>query len=147
MKTKLDFSLCLITTLAFAGALLRAAAWPFGAAIFPLAATTVGLALATAGMLAPLLGASRDKPGPTETGLEPKEAVTFGWILSFFALVALAGFQWGLPLATLIYLKLEGKVPTIPTVIYSGGCWLFLYAARAWLHLPLHEGLVFLGSI
>jgi hypothetical protein len=145
MRSKLDFSLCLISALVFAGALLRATNWPFAAAVFPLAATAAGLALALSGLIAPLFGASRDIPGTTGAGLSRKEAITFGWIFSFFVLVALLGFQWGLPIATLLYLKLEGKAANLPSVIYAAGSWLFLYAAQAWLHLPLYEGFVFLG--
>lgn len=146
MKSKLDLLLCLMVALAFAAASLRAMYWPFAAAVFPLAATTVGLSLAITALVAPWFGVSRDASGRTEAGLNQKEAATFCWILSFFALVALLGFEWGLPLATLTYLKLEGKAPITASVIYAGGCWLFLHAARAWLHLPLYEGFAFLGS-
>jgi len=146
MKSKIDFLLCLIAALAFAGALSRATDWPFAAALFPIVAATVGLGLALSGLIAPLIGGSHDVSGTTEVGLSRKEAITFGWIFSFFALVALLGFQWGLPIATLTYLKFEGKAANLPSIIYAAGCWLFLYAAQAWLHLPLYEGILFLGS-
>jgi len=145
MKSKLDFLLCLIAALVFGGALFRATDWPFAAALFPLVAAAVGLVLALSGLIVPLIGGSHDVSGTTEAGLSRKEAITFGWIFSFFALVALLGFQWGLPIATLIYLKFEGKARNLLSIIYAAGCWLFLYAAQAWLHLPLYEGILFLG--
>lgn len=146
MRSKIDFSLCLISALVFAGALIRATNWPFAAAVFPLAATAAGLVLAVGGLITPLFGGAREPSGAGAAGWSRKEAVTFGWIFGFFAGVALMGFQWGLPIATLAYLKLEGKAANLPSVIYAAGCWLFLYAAQAWLHLPLYEGFVFLGS-
>ncbi len=146
MKSKLDFLLCLIAALAFSGALFRATNWPFAAALFPLVAATVGLVLALSGLIASFFGDSRDVSDTTERGLSRKEAITFGWIFSFFALVALLGFQWGLPIATLIYLKFEGKAANLASVFYASACWLFLYAAQAWLHLPLYEGIVFTGA-
>lgn len=146
MKSKLDFLLCLIMTLVFAGALLRATSWPFAAAIFPFATTSVGLLLSITGLIAPFAVASRSLPSRTGEGLSRKELATFCWILSFFALVALVGFQWGLPAAVLLYLKFEAETSTIPSILYSGACWVFLYATQAWLHLPLYEGFVFLGS-
>jgi hypothetical protein len=126
--------------------LLRATDWPFAAAIFPAAATSAGLLLSITGLIAPFSGASRRLPSRTGGGLIQKEVTTFCWILSFFALVVLVGFEWGLPAAALLYLRFEGKASIIWTVFYSGACWFFLYAAQAWLHLPLYEGFVFLGS-
>ena len=146
MKSKLDFLLCLIAALTFGGALVHATNWPFAAALFPLMAATLGLGLALVGLIAPLFGGLREASRTTGPRLSRKEAITFAWIFSFFALVALLGFQWGLPLATLVYLKLEGKAANLLSVVYAAGCWLFLYAAQAWLHLSLYEGFVFLGS-
>lgn len=146
MKSKLDFLLCWIAVLVFAGALLRAVNLPFAAAIFPLGATGLGLLLAILSLVAGPRGAARELAGGTGTATIRKEATTFCWILSYFALVALAGFQWGLPAAVLLYLRFEGKTPLLPSLLYSGACWVFLYATEAWLHLPLYEGFAFLGS-
>jgi hypothetical protein len=146
MKSKLDFLLCLLAALVFGVALFRATNWPFAAALFPLMATTLGLGLALSGLLAPLFGGPPEVPKAIGGKSRLKEAITFGWIFSFFALVALLGFQWGLPIATLVYLKLEGKAATLLAILYATACGLFLYATQIWLHLSLYEGLVFSGS-
>lgn len=145
MKSRLDFLLCLIAALVFGAALFQATKWRFAAALFPLMATTLGLGLALGGLLAPLLGGEREASKTVRSDLSGKELITFGWIFSFFALVALLGFQWGLPLATLVYLKLEGRAANLLTILYTVACWLFLYAAQVWLHLSLYQGFVFSG--
>ncbi|HZD41480.1 MAG TPA: hypothetical protein VE131_12200 [Terriglobales bacterium] len=145
MKSKLDSMLCLVAALVFGTALFHATKWPFAAALFPLMATTLGLGLALTGLVAPLLGGGREVSKTTRSELSGKEVITFGWIFSFFALVALLGFQWGLPLATLVYLKLEGRAGNLLTILYVVACWVFLYAAQVWLHLSLYQGFVFSG--
>jgi hypothetical protein len=144
VKFNLDILLYGLMLIAFGGTLFLARDWPIDAAIFPLLIGTVGLLLAFTGVISCLYRGKNAGGSPSASNRVTmrRELVTFGWILGFFASVALLGFQWGLPAASLLYLRFEGHISLAASTLLSFICWGFLYAMGVILHLPLYEGFI-----
>lgn len=143
MKIGIDTLLSLVMALVFGGAIFLAKDWPMDARIFPLLIGIIGALLAITALITQFTRGSADALIRIDRVHVERELITFGWILGFFGSVGLVGFQWGLPAAILVYLKLEGKVGFLLSIVYSAVCWGFLYAVSGFLHLPLYGGLIF----
>ncbi|MEE9550295.1 MAG: hypothetical protein V3W08_07850 [Candidatus Binatia bacterium] len=143
MKIGIDTLLSLVMALVFGGAIFLAKDWPMDARIFPLLIGIIGALLAITALITQFTIGSANALIRTDRVHVERELTTFGWILGFFVSVGLVGFQWGLPAAILVYLKFEGKVGFLLSIVYSAVCWGFLYAASGFLHLPLYGGLIF----
>jgi len=139
---KLDFFLILFMLLAFGGALIMAKDWPLGPSLFPLVIGAIGVSMAIRALITLLTKGNGGAPRGSGRVFVKRELTTFGWILGFFGISVLLGFQWGLPGITLLYLKFEGRVKSGLSILLSAICWGFLYAMRSLLHLPLPEGFI-----
>ena len=126
----------------FASGIVMALAWPVETKTFPIVMGGAGLALALAALAADIrLWAA----GPADdAAVSPEEAsrirVTFAWILGFFASVFVLGFQWGLPLTTLLYYRYEARLSWVVSLVLAAATWGFLYFVATTLHLQLYDG-------
>ena len=130
----------------FAWVVLAASEWEPATATFPLLIGAVGLALAVWAVAADLLRRRRPSAPVAAANTEDvtKARAAFLWIAVFFALVLLAGFRAGLPLAVLAYYRLEARVGWVAAVAAALVCAAFLHVAVVYLYLPLYRGFVFL---
>lgn len=141
MSRKVDLVLYSVMGVVFGGALWMAKDWPLDAQLFPFLMAGTGLvllAIAVVGHVRDLQ--SKKVAEKKEEAVVLKELAAFAWITGFFVSVALLGFQWGLPGMILTYLKVEGNLKWVPSLIFAACCWLFLYTMTEYLHLPLYDG-------
>ena len=126
---------------------MMAFAWPMEARTFPIVMGGTGLALALAALTADIrlwvAGTTDDAPVSAEE--TSRIHLTFAWILGFFASVFILGFQWGLPLTTLLYYRYEARRSWVIALILALLTWGFLYFVATTLHLPLYDGFFMAG--
>ena len=148
IKGRAVMSFCIMLTAA--GVVIRAALWPFKAALFPLIVGIPVCLLALADFLLTTFEKEEKKretidftfSGHEDKALEKKRTVSiFLWILGFFFLVLLAGFPIAVPLFVFCYLKFEGGekwwVTLAATFITLGT----FYGLFVWfLNIPFMEG-------
>ena len=128
----------------FAYVVFTAADWEPETATFPLLIGVAGLGLAVWAVAGDVLrrrSASARVAGTPEDKARARAA--FAWIAVFFALVLLAGFRGGLPLAVLAYYRVEARVGWVAAVAAALVCAAFLHVAVVYLYLPLYRGFVF----
>lgn len=145
MSPNMDRFLYGLMMISFAGALWMGWDWPTDARIFPVLVGSAGLILAICGSF--LQFAKNTSKGLDRASTDStikNELRAFGWIGFFFLAVALFGFQWGLPAAVFVYLTLEARLKFLSDFIFTSACWIFLYAMRVTLHLPLYDGYAFM---
>lgn len=126
----------------FSAGVVMALAWPVEAKTFPIVMGGAGLALALAALTADIklwiAGTADDIAVSAEEST--RIHLTFAWIVGFFASVFILGFQWGLPLTTLLYYRYEARRSWLVSLILAVLTWAFLYFAATTLHLPLYDG-------
>lgn len=146
MSRKVDLVLYSTMAIVSGGALWIAHDWPLDARLFPFLTGSAALAMVAIALFSQMRG-NRAQPGAEEkrAPVVQKELAAFAWIAGFFVAVAFVGFQWGLPGMILIYLKIEGSLRWVLSLIFAATCWLFLYAMRMYLHLPLYDGFLLEG--
>jgi uncharacterized membrane protein len=141
VSRKVDLVLYLAMAVVFAGALWMAKDWPLDARMFPFLMAGAGLVMLAIALVGHVRGLRLKKVAEKkEEAVVLKELAAYAWITGFFVSVALLGFQWGLPGMILTYLKVEGNLKWVLSLIFAACCWLFLYTMRAYLHLPLYDG-------
>ena len=128
----------------FAGVVLTALRWEPETATFPMLIGVTGLGLAVWSVVGDLL---RKRPARLQdrgTSAEDtaRARAALGWIAVFFALVLLIGFRWGLPLAVLVYYRLEARTGWVGAVAATVVSAAFLYVAVEFLYLPLYSGVL-----
>ena len=129
----------------FAWIVFTAAGWQPETATFPLLIGVTGLGLAAWAAASDVLrrrSASDEVEGTTAED-SAKARGAFLWIAVFFALVLLAGFRWGLPVAVLAYYRVEARVSWVTAVAATLVCAAFLHIAVVYLYLPLYRGVLF----
>jgi hypothetical protein len=126
----------------FFSGVVMALAWPVEAKTFPIVMGGTGLALALAALVADIKLWIAGTADATAVGTEETLRIhlTFAWILGFFASVFILGFQWGLPLTTLLYYRYEARRSWGVSLVLVALTWGFLYFAATTLHLPLYDG-------
>jgi cytochrome b561 len=148
------FSLCAL--MFFVVFVYEAQEWRMQARLYPWAIGIPMLLLACVQVILDLRGY---KPKETSDGapmdfqftqaIEPAEArkraiTMFAWLLGFFLLVWLLGFEYGIPLTVFGYLKIQSNeswvLSIILTVLAFGFFWLLFVKL---LTLPFPEGLLF----
>ncbi len=126
----------------FAVGVVMALDWPVETRTFPIVMGGAGLALALAALVADIRLWAAGSAG--DAASSPEEAsriyVTFAWILGFFASVFALGFQWGLPLVTLLYYRYEARLSRVVSLVLAALAWGFFYFVATTLHLPLYDG-------
>ena len=126
---------------------IAASAWPWKAALFPLAIGIPLFCLAAAEALWVIFGAKETKTEAkdfqltTGKGSMRRTAIAFGWMLGFFAAIALLGFNIAVPLFVVLYLKIQGREGWPVTIILTLAVWGVFYGLfEMLLHLPFPEG-------
>ena len=124
-----------------------ASAWPWKAALFPLAIGIPMFCLAATELLWALLGAPEQTADAAELepttieGADRRIAGAAGWMLGFFAAIALLGFPLAVPLFLLLYLRLQGGEGWVLSISVTAAVWAVFYGLfDASLHLPFPAG-------
>jgi hypothetical protein len=133
-------------------AVYAASGWPWKAALFPIVIGVPVFCLAAAEVVWSLVGAadteramdfemSADVPAPVATR---RTALTVGWMVGFFAGIALIGFPYAVPLFVFLYLRLHGREGWVFSLLFSAAVWLFFHLVfDRLLHLPFPDGWLF----
>ena len=133
-------------------AAVAALAWPLKTGLFPLVISVPLFCLATAEVVAIVLSGPRfsrtkdfQRPPSEVSGTLAvrRSLVAIGWILGFFAAIALFGFIVAVPVFLLAYLKVQAKEGWIFSVVFTAVVWAVFWGLfdRA-LHLPFASGLL-----
>jgi len=142
MKGRAEYYFLLALMLVFVAAIVGTLEFPTRAALFPLLICGIGICLAALRLL-PLLR-TRAVPAKGETGKgESDRTLSFiiaGWIIAFFAAALILGFQWGLPIISLLFMIFIGKQRPILSVAVSVAMWLFLFSVFPIMRIQLYEG-------
>jgi hypothetical protein len=134
-------------------AALSALAWPLKTALFPLVISIPLFCLATAEVVCLWLARPRftqtkdfQRP-PAEvpaTAAGRRALVAAGWILGFFAAIALFGFLVAVPLFLFLYLKFQSQESWLFSIVFTAAVWGAFYGLfDRLLHLPFGRGLLF----
>ena len=132
-----------------AWAVVSAIHWPWKAALFPLAIGIPVFCLATVEVLWVLLGSTPRSHGmdsqpttdlPAHVMLR-RTLVGTGWILGFFAAIAVVSFPIAVPLFVFCYVKIQGREGWGFSLIFTLAVWAIFYGLfDLLLHLPFPEG-------
>lgn len=120
--------------------IFAASAWPWKAALFPLVIGIPLLCLAATELLWALFG-TQEKREATDTGAQRRVAMVAGWMLAFFAAIALLGFPLAVPLFVFLYLKWQGGEGWTLSIVLTVAVFAVFYGLfDALLHLPFPAG-------
>ena len=150
MHNKASLGLSVAVMLLSAWGIFSAWSWPTKAALFPLVISVPLFLLAAAEVLWVLLGSAQSAASDFKLSdhLPPgvamrRTALAAGWVLGFFAAIALLGFGIAVPLFVFAYLRVQGKEGWIFTAVFTAAVWGFFYGLfDLLLHLPFPAGLV-----
>jgi hypothetical protein len=153
-----------VMTLCFAlisiGVIVQSLRWPFKTALFPVIIGSCALILSIVEFSMSLYettgGRTKKKKQDAmdfklSEEIDPAVArsrtrTAFGWIVGFFFLIVLFGFNIGIPLYVLLYLKLQGREKWLISILMTVGSWIFFWGLFIWLlDTPMPEGWVFRG--
>jgi hypothetical protein len=139
-----------VVIMACAGwAVYAAIGWPFKAALFPMAVAITVLCLAAAEVAWGLLdpgGAERAADFQMATEVPRGVAIrrtlaVVAWIGGFFAVIALIGFPWAVPLFVFLYLKVQGRESWWLSIGFSAVVWGFFHGLFVrLLNIPFPAG-------
>ena len=140
MHKSASVGLSIAVMLASGYAVFAATAWPWKAALFPLVIGIPLFCLAATELLWNFFG-KEEIPSSTEATAGRRVALVAGWMLAFFAAIALLGFPVAVPLFVFLYLKLQGGEGWILSVALTAGVAAVFYGLfDALLHLPFPAG-------
>jgi hypothetical protein len=149
MHKRASIGLSIAVMLASGYAVFAATGWPWKAALFPLAVGIPLFCLSVTELLWAFFGAEK-KQGSMEVALSTGAAagrralVAAGWMLAFFAAIALLGFLVAVPLFMFLYLKLQGGEGWAMSIGLTAGVFAVFYGLfDALLHLPFPAGWLF----
>jgi hypothetical protein len=113
--------------------------WPPKAALFPLVMGIPLLVLALAQVLIELR-----EPPPAAPALARRRAYgVFAWMVTFIALVLLAGFPAAVPVFVLSYLVIAGRESWLLSTTLAAAAWaVFHLLFQRLLHFPFDAGLI-----
>jgi hypothetical protein len=150
MNNKASFVLGVSIMALSAWAVAGALHWPWKAALFPLAIGIPVFCLAAAEVVWALVTAARGtRPGdvqPAEpvvddAGTTTRTLVAIGWMLGFFAAIALLSFPIAVPLFVFLYVKLQGREPLVWSLVFTVAVAAIFYGLfDRVLHLPFPGG-------
>lgn len=127
-------------------AVFAATAWPWKAALFPLVIGIPLFCLAATELLWAFFGAApQNAPSELELSNDPvarrRVLRVTGWMLGFFAAIALLGFPIAVPLFVFSYLKLQGGEGWAMTIVLTVAVAAVFHGLfDALLHLPFPTG-------
>lgn len=146
MHKSASIGLSLAVMLVSGYAVFAASAWPWKAALFPLVIGIPLFCLATTELLWALVGAAPPSAAheielSTDAAARKRVLQVAGWMLGFFAAIALLGFPVAVPLFVFLYLKLQGGEGWIMTIVVTAATAAVFYGLfDALLHLPFPAG-------
>jgi hypothetical protein len=151
MHNKAPLALSILIMIAAGYAVIGAWSWPWKAALFPLAIGIPVFCFATLEVALGFLGKTAEhgddvKDFQLSSHLPEKEtlrrtAIGFGWILGFFAVVALIGFEFAVPLFVFLYMKVQGDEGWVFSLVFAAIVFAVFYGLfHSLLHLPFPEG-------
>ena len=141
---------------------VKALSWPLKAGLFPLIVSIPVCCLACVDFLLELSEKRASNEGSVdfkfsegaEKAVERSRTIMiFVWIVAFFFLTLIVGFQVAVPLFVFFYLKLEGKESWKLALIVTAVTWGAFYGLFVWfLNVPfmdgwLQQGLRALGAL
>jgi hypothetical protein len=150
----IEIGLVAITLVLAVYVIVEASGWPLQARLFPWAVSIPLLVLAAVQLVRSAraavpgdAGASESLPAMEFSILNPearKEVLRLSaWIVAFIVLILLFSVPWGLPLAVLLYLKLESREKWPLSLLLAGLTFAYLYLLfDQSLHIPWPKGLV-----
>lgn len=149
MHSKASLVLGLAIMVVSAWAVFSAMHWPWKAALFPLVIGIPVFCLAAAEVIWVLFGSTARSQGmdvqladdaPTNVTLH-RTLVGIGWILGFFAAIALLSFPIAVPLFVFLYVKIQGREGWGLSLIFTLAVWAIFYGLfDRLLHLPFPDG-------
>lgn len=129
---------------------VKALSWPLKAGLFPLIVSIPVCCLACVDFFLELFEKQTSKEGSVdftfsegaEKAVERSRTIMiFVWIVAFFCLTLIVGFQVAVPLFVFFYLKLEGKESWKLSLIVSAVTWGAFYGLFVWfLNVPFMDG-------
>jgi hypothetical protein len=131
--------------------LLTARDWPFKAALFPIAIAIVIVILSTWGLVMVLTGKDDSKGSARDFSLTEIEGesttwptlMAFAWIVGFFLLIILIGFNIAVPLYVFLSCNYQGKEKLWVSIVMAVCSWVFFWGLFVWLlNTPLNDGLI-----
>ena len=138
--------------------IVSALKWPFKTALFPVIIGSCALILSLAEFSMSIYETTggRTKKKKQEAmdfklseDIDPAVAkrrtwTAFGWIIGFFFLIVLLGFNIGIPLFVFLYLRFHGGESWLISILMTVGSWFFFWGLFIWLlDTPMPEGWVF----
>ena len=140
MHKSASVGLSLAAMLASGYAVFAATAWPWKAALFPLVIGIPLFCLAVTELLWAFFG-TEEKAEATDAVAHRRVALVAGWMLGFFAAIALLGFPVAVPLFVFLYLKLQGGEGWTMSIVLTVAVFAIFYGLfDALLHLPFPAG-------
>ena len=149
MHSKASLVLGLAIMAVAAWAVFSATQWPWKAALFPLVIGIPVFCLAAAEVLWVLFGSTpRSEAADFQLAQDLPARVMLrrtllgiGWILGFFAAIAVLSFPVAVPLFVFCYLKIQGREGWGWSLIFTLAVWVIFYGLfDRLLHLPFPEG-------
>lgn len=132
--------LSIAVMLASGYAVFAATAWPWKAALFPLVIGIPLFCLAATELLWNFFG-KEEPSSSTDASARRRMALIAGWMLAFFAAIALLGFPIAVPIFVFLYLKLQGGEGWALSIALTAGVSALFYGLfDALLHLPFPAG-------
>ena len=154
MHNRTSLALALAIMALSAWGTLSALSWPWKAKLFPLVIGIPLFFLALAEVLWVIFG-KQDAAEAADFKLsqeQPPEVarrrtlLAAAWIIAFFALIVLVGFQIAVPLLVFLYLRLQGKESWLFTLVFTAAVWACFYGLfDLLLHLHFPDGWLFSG--
>jgi hypothetical protein len=152
MRDRASLILAVAIMACAAWAIYAAIGWPFKAKLFPMAIAITVLGLAAAEVAWALLGSQTAERAtdfqisqevPREIAVR-RTVTVIAWIAGFFALIALIGFPWAVPLFVFLYLKVQGRESWGLALGFSALVWGFFHGLFVrLLNLPFPAGWLF----
>jgi hypothetical protein len=142
------------------GVIATALKWPFKTALFPVIIGGCGLVLSLSELTLSVYETTggRKKKKRQEAmdfklseDLDPAVAIrrtliAFSWIIGFFFMILLFGFNIGIALFVFLYVKFHGRERWAVTIPMTVGSWFFFWGLFVWLlDTPMPDGWVFQG--
>ena len=146
MHKSASVGLSVAAMLAAGYAVFAATGWPWKAALFPLVIGIPLFCLAATELLWNFFGKETRQEAmevtlSTDAAARRRVALVAGWVLAFFAAIALLGFPIAVPLFVFLYLKLQGGEGWAMTIGLTAGVFALFYGLfDALLHLPFPAG-------
>ena len=132
---------------------LSALAWPWKAKLFPLVIGIPLFCLSAVEALWCVFGARCERCAAADFQMssdQPREvvirrtAIAVGWIVGFFALIALLGFPIAVAVLVFAYLKVQGREGWLFSLVFTAVVWACFYGLfDLLLHLPFPPGWLF----